>query len=86
MSEPTYEKVFESIRSSLVPKSQYEESQKEVKILKLQLEAAENDAKEWRSEYQAKCIFIRNQKLRIKILRAGQEKLENQRKTLERSL
>ena len=86
MSEPTYEEVFESIRSSFVPKRQYEQSQKEIRILKSQLQAAENNAKELKSEYMAKCTFSGNQKKRIKILRAGQEKLGNEKQTLERKL
>ena len=76
MSEPTYEKVFDSIRSSLVPKSQLIESQKEISILKSQLRTTKKHAKKLKSEYDS-------QKLTIEILRAGTQTLENEKKTFE---
>ena len=76
MFEPTYEKVFEAIRSSLVPKSQFDESQKEISILRSQLETAKNDAKKLKSEYD-------DQNLTIGILRAEKQTLENEKKTFE---
>ena len=69
MFEPTYEKVFEAIRSSLVPKSQFDESQKEISILRSQLETAKNDAKKLKSEYD-------DQNLTFGILRAEKQTLE----------
>ena len=76
MSEPTYAKVFETIRSSLVPKSQFEEAQKEISILRSQLETAKNSERKLKSEYD-------DQKLTIDILRAEKETLENEKRTLE---
>ena len=75
MSEPTYEKGFQAIRSNLVPKSQFEEAQKEISILKLQLETAKKSAK--KPEYD-------DQKLKIDIVRAEKETLEYERKTLKK--
>ena len=76
MSEPTYAKVFETIRSSLVPKSQFEEAQKEISLLRSQLETAKNAERKLKLEYN-------DQKLTIDILRAEKETFENEKKTLK---
>ena len=81
MSETTYQKVFEFIQSTLVPKIQYDELQKkfeEVTLasltlvsLKSELELAKN---EWKSKFE-------EQKLRVHILQAEKESLESEKQS-----
>ena len=73
MSEPSYQKVFEVIQTSLVPKSQYDELQNEVASLKSKLESTKN---EWRSKFE-------EQKLAMDILQAENDSMESEKKTLE---
>ena len=73
MSETTYQKVFEVIRSSLVPNSQYDELQKEVACLKSELESVRN---QWQSKFD-------EQKLAMDILQAEKESLESEKKAFE---
>ena len=73
MSETSYQKVFEVIQSSLVPKSQYDESQKEVASLKSELESVKN---EWKSKFE-------EQKLALDILQAEKESVKSEKKAFE---
>ena len=79
MSETTYEKIFKVIQSSLVPKSRFEESQKEISVLKSALETAKSDLKLFKSKYE-------DQKQTIDILNAEKETLQSQKSTCELKL
>ena len=79
MSETTYEKIFEVIQSSLVPKSKYEESQKEISVLKSALETVKNDLEFFKSKY-------KDQKQTIDILNAEKETLQSQKSTCDAKL
>ena len=73
MSESSYQKVFEVIQSSLVPKSQYDDLQNEVACLKSEFESVRN---EWKSKFE-------EQKLAMDILQAEKESLESEKNTFE---
>ena len=55
MSENCYNEIFENFKSNLVPKFLYEESQLEIKRLKLVLET---EAERLQSQYQAHMVQI----------------------------
>ena len=69
MAETSYQKVFEVIQSSLVPKSVYEELHNEICKLKTQIETEKNESKKWKSKYQ-------DQKLTSDIIRAEKKTCE----------
>ena len=73
MSESSYQKVFEVIQTSLVPKSLYNDLQNEVASLKSELESARN---QWKLKFE-------EQKLAMDILKAEKESLESEKKTFE---
>ena len=72
MSENCYNEIFETIKSNLVPKALYEESQLEIERLKSLLEKAEKKQEKYEE-----------QKLRIDILQAEKESLEAEKEKLE---
>ena len=76
MSDQKYNEVFEFIKSSLVPKNQFDESQSEILVLKSALENATNDLKKMKSDYD-------EQRLNIDIIQAEKESLAAEKKTLE---
>ena len=73
MSESSYQKVFEVIQTSLVPKSLYDDLQNEVASLKSELESVRN---QWKLKFE-------EQKLAMDILKAEKESLESEKKTFE---
>ena len=73
MSEQKYNEVFEFIKTNLVPKSEFGESQNEILNLKSALEKATNDLKKVKME-------LEEQKLSIDILQAEKESLEAEKK------
>ena len=50
-SKAIYNKVFEAIKSNLIPKSKYEKSQNEVSLLKSELESAKDDLRLMKMKY-----------------------------------
>ena len=76
MSESCYNKILENIKSNLVPKVEYEESQLEIERLKSELQNAKEDLKTMESKFA-------EQKLKIEIYQAEKECLESENKTLK---
>ena len=76
MTDEKYNEVFELIKINLMPKNQFDESQKEVSFLKSALECATNDLKKMNSQYE-------EQKLANDILQAEKQSLEAEKKTFE---
>ena len=76
MSESNYNEVFEAIKTNLVPKTQYEASQREVLFLKDNYRDLMEEWKNMKSKYE-------EQKLTIEILQAEKESLEAEKKTFE---
>ena len=76
MSESCYNEIFENIKSNLVPKAQYEESQLEIERLKSELENVKENLKRTESKYE-------KQQLRIGIIEAEKECLESEKKTFQ---
>ena len=76
MSESCYNKIFENIKSNLVPKVEYEEAQLEMERLKSELKNTKEDLKALGSKYE-------EQKLKIEIYQAEKECLESENKTLK---
>ena len=76
MSESNYNRVFEAIKTNLVPKIQLEESQLEVRYLKEELRNKVEELKNLKLKYD-------EQKLTIEILQAEKESLQAEKKTFE---
>ena len=71
-----YNEIFETIKSKLVPKEQYEDSQLELEHMRSELKNAKEDLKRIKSKYE-------EQKLKIDIIQAEKECLESEKKTFE---
>ena len=71
-----YNEIFETIKSKLVPKEQYEDSQLELEHMRSELKNAKEDLKRMKSKYE-------EQKLKIDIIQAEKECLESEKKTFE---
>ena len=76
MSESCYNEIFETIKSNLVPKKQYEECQLEKTHLKSELEIAKEELKKMKLKYE-------EEKLKNDIIQAEKECLESEKKTLD---
>ena len=76
MSEQKYNEVLEFIKSNLIPKNQFDESQNEILVLKSALENATNDLEKLKLEFQ-------EQQMTIDIIKAERESLEAEKKAFE---
>ena len=76
MIDQKYNEVFEFIKSKLVPKNEFKESQSEILVLKSVLSNSTNDLKKMKLEFE-------EQKLTIDIIEAEKESLEAEKRTLE---
>ena len=76
MSEQTYNKVFELIQGTLVPKTQLEEAQMAIENLKAMLKKTTTELEKTRSE-------SNEQKLSMEIIQAEKESLQAEKKTIE---
>ena len=76
MSEEKYNEVLKFIKSSLVPKNEFDESQNEITVLKLAIENANNELKKAKLENE-------EHKLAIDILQAEKESLEAEKITFQ---
>ena len=79
MSESCYNEIFETIKSNLVPKKQYEECQLEKNHLNSELENAKEELKNMKLKYE-------EEKLKNDIIQAEKECLESEKKTLDLKL
>ena len=79
MSENCYNEIFEMIKSNLVPKALYEESQLEIERLKTLLQKAEQKQEKY-EEQQLRIDIIQAEKVSLE---AEKEKLEAEKKTFE---
>ena len=71
-----YNTVFEEIKTNLVPKVQYEKSQRDVAYLREEMTNVKEELKNMKLKYE-------EQKLTIEILQAEKESLEAEKKTFE---
>ena len=81
MSESCYNEIFENIKSNLVPKAQYEESQLEIERLKSELENVKENLKRTESKYEKQQLRIGI--VRRRLIEAEKECLESEKKTFE---
>ena len=76
MSEQKYNEVFEFIKSNLIPKIQFDESQNEILVLKSALDNATNDIEKLKLEFQ-------EQTMTIDFIKAERESLIAEQKAFE---
>ena len=76
MSEQKYTEVFEFIKSSLVPKNEFDDSKNEISVLKSALENATKDLEKMKLKNE-------EQKLTIDIIKAENQSLESEKKHFE---
>ena len=83
MSESCYIEIFESIKSNLMPRANYEEAQIEIERLKSELATAEEKTAKVIENLTLRRSKYEEQKLRFDILQAEKESLEAEKETLE---